>query len=272
MPTRRARRIRVCLAGATGWIGRALVPAIASATDLELVGAVSRSAAGGSLESVLGHGDSALEVRASVELALQVETDVLIDFTGPEAVKSNVLTALRHGVHAVVGTSGLTRPDYDEIEHVAASRGLGVIAAGNFAISAVLLQHFAAIAARHLPSWEVVDYASADKPDAPSGTARELCARLAGVGRPEVRVPIDETQGAKEARGLSLRGTQVHSLRLPGFTIGTEVIFGREGERLVLRHEGGESPEPYVAGTLLATRRVIHVEGLVRGLDRLLSL
>lgn len=266
------RPIRVCLAGATGWVGRALAPAVAEADDLELVGAVARSAAGRPLGSVVEGMDSDLEIQPTVERALEAGADVLVDYTSPAAVKGNVLSALARGAHAVVGTSGLTEADFAEIGEAADREGLGVVAAGNFAISAVLLLHFAGLAARHLPSWEIVDYASDAKPDAPSGTARELAARLAEVGRPRMRVPLEETEGEREARGLTVGGTQVHSLRLPGFKIGTEVLFGRTGERLVMRHEGGESATPYVEGTLLAVRRVVHMEGLVRGLDRLLEL
>jgi 4-hydroxy-tetrahydrodipicolinate reductase len=128
----------------------------------------------------------------------------------------------------------------------------------------------ALLAARHLPQWEIVDYASAGKPDAPSGTARECAERLAEVRRPEVERPVDEVSGLREARGATVAGTQVHSVRLPSFVVSTEVVFALPGERLSLRHDAGESPEPYVAGTLLAARRAPSLVGLVRGLDTLL--
>ncbi|HTQ80773.1 MAG TPA: dihydrodipicolinate reductase C-terminal domain-containing protein, partial [Thermoanaerobaculia bacterium] len=199
-------------------------------------------------------------------------TDVLIDYTLPGSVKAHVLTALDQGVHAVVGTSGLTDADYAEIAAAAERRGAGVLAAGNFAISAVLLQHFAVLAARYLPSWELIDYGSAGKPDAPSGTARELAYRLAQVGRPEVKVPIADTAGSPEARGLTLNGVQVHSLRLPGFVSSVEAIFGKPAERLSLRHDAGGDAASYVDGTLLAVRRMGSFKGLKRGLDQLLDL
>ena len=116
----------------------------------------------------------------------------------------------------------------------------------------------------------MIDYASATKPDAPSGTARELAERLGSVRAPALGVPLDEVHGAREARGATVAGTQVHSLRLPSFSVSTEAVFAAEGERLSIRHDAGESAAPYVAGTLLAIRAVPGRVGLTRGLDQLL--
>jgi 4-hydroxy-tetrahydrodipicolinate reductase len=187
-------------------------------------------------------------------------------------VRANVAAAIASGAHVVVGSSGLSDEEYAEIDRAARERGSGVLAAGNFALTAVLLQRFAEIAARHVPQWEVVEYARASKPDAPSGTARELAARLARVGRPEVAVPVGTTLGASEARGASLSGTQTHSVRLPGFVSSIEVLFGLPDERLSIRHDSGSGAEPYIAGTLLAIRRVGTFSGLRRGLDTVMDL
>ena len=249
--------IRVCVAGVTGWTGRAVAVAVEEAEDLELVSGVSRS-------------DPASY--SSVAEALDaVEADVLVDYTHASAVKDNVLAALERGVCAVIGSSGLTSADYDEIEALARERQVGVIAAGNFSLTAALLLRLATEAARHVDAWEVIDYASAGKPDAPSGTSRELAERLEAVRRPVVGVPLDEVLGATEARGATVAGTQVHSLRLPSFVVSTEVVFAAEGERLSLRHDAGETPAPYVAGTLLAIRAVPGRLGVTRGLDQLLG-
>jgi 4-hydroxy-tetrahydrodipicolinate reductase len=113
----------------------------------------------------------------------------------------------------------------------------------------------------------VLDYGSAGKPDVPSGTAREVAERLGDAA------PADHDAdliGPREARGADVAGTRVHSLRLPGYALSTDVILAAAGERLVVRHEAGASAEPYVAGTLLAVRRVGEVSGVLRGLDRLL--
>jgi 4-hydroxy-tetrahydrodipicolinate reductase len=195
----------------------------------------------------------------------------LVDYTSAAAVKGNVLAALERGVAVVVGSSGLSAADFEEIDALARAKRVGVIAAGNFSVTAALLLRFAAEAARHLEAWEVIDYASATKPDAPSGTARELAERLESVRAPAPGVPLDETLGAREARGATIAGTQVHSLRLPSFTVSTEAVFAGEGERLSIRHDAGETAAPYIAGTLLAIRAVPGCVGLTRGLDQLLS-
>jgi 4-hydroxy-tetrahydrodipicolinate reductase len=256
--------ISVCLAGATGWTGSALAPAIAEAGDLELRSAVSRSAAGTTVAGAPVFGRVDAEALAGV--------DVLVDYTSALAVRGNVLAAVDAGVAVVVGSSGLGADDFAEIDALARARGVGVVAAGNFSLTAAMLSAGALLAARLLPQWEVIDYASAGKPDVPSGTASELAERLGAVRRPEIGVPVDELVGPGEARGAEVAGTQVHSVRLPSFVVSTEVVFGLPDERLVIRHDAGGTPEPYVGGTLLAVRRVAAggVAGLVRGLDTLL--
>ncbi|HLY94835.1 MAG TPA: 4-hydroxy-tetrahydrodipicolinate reductase [Gaiellaceae bacterium] len=242
--------IRVCVAGVTGWTGRPIADAIEAAADLELVAGLSRESVADALDAT--------------------EADVLVDYTHATVVKGNVLAALERGVNVVVGSSGLSAGDYVEIDALARAKNVGVIAAGNFSVTAALLLRFAEAAAQQFDRWEIVDYASAGKQDAPSGTARELAERLAAVRAPALSVPIAEVHGAREARGATIAGSQVHSLRLPSFVVSTEIVFARAGERLSLRHDAGETPAPYVAGTLVAIRAVPGRVGLTRGLDRLL--
>jgi 4-hydroxy-tetrahydrodipicolinate reductase len=264
--------IRVCVAGATGWVGRALIPAIAISQDLVLGGAVSRSHSGQSLGEVLALPHLKLTISRCVEDALAVPTDVLIDYTSPHVVKSNVLHAISQGCGVVIGTSGLTEADYKEIDAAALRKRVGVLAAGNFAVTAALQLKFALMAARFAQSWEIIDYAHADKIDAPSGMTRELAHRLSLVRAPVPEVPIEETRGPKESRGVTLDGTQVHSIRLPGYIIAAEVHFGLPNQRLSIRYEAGSGAEPYVEGTLLAVRKVGSFTGLRRGLDQFLDL
>ena len=171
-----------------------------------------------------------------------------------------------------MGTSGLSDDDYKQIDATAITAGRGVLAVGNFAMTVVLLQKFAEIAARYVPSWEIIDYAHDHKVDAPSGTAREIAHRLSGVRAPEIKVPIDQTDGPRESRGADVGGSRVHSIRLPGYVISVDVIFGMPDQRLVLRHESGSSAEPYVDGALLAIRRVGSFVGLRRGLDQVMEI
>lgn len=263
--------IKVCIAGATGWVGQPLSRAVFRAEDLCLVGAVARSAQGQNLGQVIEEPGLELVISGSVEQALQAPADVFVDFTRADAVKANVLAAIRRGVHVVIGSSGLADEDYTEIHEAALEQKVGVIAAGNFSISAVLLQSFACQAARYLRHWEIIDYASDAKVDAPSGTARELAYRLAEIGAPEVTYPIEDTLGPKESRGATLNSSQVHSLRLPSYVISVEAIFGAPDERLTIRHDSGSGAAPYIQGALLAIRKAGQQTGLVRGLDRILD-
>jgi 4-hydroxy-tetrahydrodipicolinate reductase len=265
--------IQVCLAGTTGWAGSALARGIAGCEDLSLAAAVSRTHAGKVLGEVLGEPRLGCQIYATAQEALgQHAINVFFDYTKPEVAKANCLAALLHGAHVVIGTSGLTDADYIGLAQVAEQNQRGVLAVGNFAITVVLFQKFAEMAARHIPQWEIIDYAHADKKDAPSGTARELSARLSKVRPSELTVPLERTQGPVEARGARLNGSQVHSIRLPGYTISLEILFGLPGQTLSLRHDSGSSAEPYVAGGLLAIRKVGSFVGLRRGLDSVLDL
>ncbi len=261
--------VSVCIAGATGWTGRALVRGVLEAPDLVLRSAVSRSAAGRDLGAALEGDPLGVPVHATVAEAI-AGVDVLVDYTSATAVKGHALAAIEAGAAVVIGTSGLTAADFAELDAAARRRSVGVVAAGNFSLTAAMCQAAALLAARHLPQWEVIDYASATKPDVPSGTARELAERLGAVRRPALGHPIEALHGPQEARGASVAGTQVHSVRLPGFVVSTEVVFGLPDERLTIRHDAAGTPEPYVAGTLLAVRRAPGLVGLTRGLDALL--
>lgn len=264
-------KLKICIAGATGWVGKPLCLAVSATDDLNLVGAVSRTHKGRKLKDVLGESTLDLTINRSVAEALDTPTEVLVDYTNAESVKANVMTAIRKGVHVVIGSSGLTDEDFAEINQAALQHKVGVIAAGNFAITAVLLQRFACEAAKYLCHWEIIDYASDTKRDAPSGTTRELAFRLSEIRRPEVTHPISETTGEKESRGTTLNGSQIHSIRLPGYVISVEAIFGAPDERLTIRHDAGSGAEPYIQGTLLAIREVRNHVGLIRGLDRIMK-
>jgi 4-hydroxy-tetrahydrodipicolinate reductase len=248
--------IRVCIAGITGWTGSAIADAVRQADDLELAAGVSRS-------------DPA-HFSTVAEALEQAPVDVLVDYTSASAVKENVRAAIERSVGVVVGSSGLSAADYEEIDARAREHAIGVIAAGNFSLTAALMLRAAVEAARYIEAWEVIDYASAGKPDAPSGTSRELAERLSEVRPPALEVEIADVEGHPEARGADIAGTRVHSLRLPSFVVSSEVVFAADGERLSIRHDAGATPAPYVAGTLLAIRSLPGSVGLLRGLDQLL--
>src|SRR5262249_26607847 len=205
--------IRVCVAGVSGWTGSAVTRAILSSAEFELTGAIARRHAGCDAGELLGLPPKGVIVTASLQEALARPAQVLVDFTSPDSVKQRTLEALSHGVRVVIGTSGLTGADYTEIERAAIASRLGVIAAGNFSLTAAFAKHFALLAAKHLPSWEIIDYAHAGKVDSPSGTTRELAEALGEVAQNKMEIPVEQTHGEKAARGASIAGTQVHSVR-----------------------------------------------------------
>jgi 4-hydroxy-tetrahydrodipicolinate reductase len=210
-----------------------------------------------------------VSLEADIEVALERRPGVLIDYTHPSVVRRHVALALARRVPVVIGTTGLFDEDFAEIDAAARTAGVGV-ATGNFSLTAALLQHLGKIAARHVPRFEIVEHGAAAKPDVPSGTARELAELLARErGDVPAETPV-ELIGPPAARGAEIAGVPVHSLRLPGTSPRVEVVFGAPGERLTIRHEEQGNPAIFVAGTLLAARRVQAFTGLVRGLDALL--
>jgi 4-hydroxy-tetrahydrodipicolinate reductase len=277
MTTASAPSIDVILSGATGWAGSALARGITRQTDMRLAGAVGSKSAGRKLGDVLGDPQIDVTVSASAAQALAAASAgaVFVEYSKPKdatLVKANILAAIVAGAHVVVASSGLSDADYSEIDAAARAAQRGVLACGNFAITAVLLQRFAEMAAAYVPHFEIIDSAKDSKPDAPSGTGRELALRLSRVRRPEIGVPLDQVNGPPGVRGATVNGVQVHAVRLPGYVIGIEAIFGMPDQRLHIRHEAGAGAEPYVEGALLAIRKVGGLVGLTRGLDRVMDL
>ncbi|HEU0204403.1 MAG TPA: dihydrodipicolinate reductase C-terminal domain-containing protein [Burkholderiaceae bacterium] len=269
--------LKVVLSGAAGWAGSALARGIARQPDMRLAGAVGKRTAGQPLGKVLNDSQIGCMIYGSVGAAIERVggCDAYVEYSKPKdsaQVKANVLEALAAGAHVVVGSSGLSDVDYAEIDVVAKARQRGVLACGNFALTAVLLQRFAEMAAAYIPNFEIIDFAKDTKPDAPSGTGRELALRLGQVRRPALGVPLEQVNGPPGVRGADVNGVQVHAVRVPGFVLGIEVVFGMRDQRLHIRHEAGGSAEPYVDGALLAIRKVGTQVGVVRGLDRVMDL
>lgn len=264
--------IKVFIAGGTGWAGSELSKGVFKNKEMELVGALSRKNKGENLAEVLNLGSENIPIFEDIEAALtKTDFDVLVEYTKPNVAKKNIIASLKKGKRVVIGTSGLTEKDYSEIEHTANENNTSVLAVGNFAITVVLLQKFSEMAAKYIPNYEIIDYAHEDKIDSPSGTARELAHRLSKVQESKLFVSKDELVGIKESRGARLDGVQVHSVRLPGYVISIESIFGLKDEKLTIRHDSGASSEPYVKGGLLAIEKVGTFKGLKRGLDSVME-
>lgn len=261
---------RICVAGVTGWAGSVVAKAIARSEAFTLAAGIARARAGEDMGLALGLPAMGTRIVRDLDEALATPFEVLIDYTRPDSVKERVLRATAAGKRVIIGTSGLSAADFTDIELAAKVHGTGVIAAGNFSLTAALASHCAQLAAGLLPWCEIIDYAHEDKVDAPSGTARELAEKLGAVRPSAMGVALDRIHGQPESRGADVAGTRVHAVRLPGFVIAFEAIFGLPNERLSIRHDAGSGAEPYVAGTLLAVQKVLELQGLVRGLDTLL--
>jgi 4-hydroxy-tetrahydrodipicolinate reductase len=246
--------IRVGVIGARGRMGQQVCQAVDAAEDLDLVAMVD---AGDWLFSVADAG-----------------AQVLVDFTHPDVVMDNVRFAIDQGIHAVVGTTGITAQRLDTIRTwLADTPELGVLVAPNFGIGAVLSMRFAQLAARYYESAEVIELHHPGKADAPSGTAVRTAELIAQVRASSGLAPVPDatTQSLDGARGADVDGVRVHSLRVAGMVAHQEIVFGTEGETLSIRHDS-LNRSSFMPGVLLGVRKVASRPGLTVGLEPLLGL
>jgi 4-hydroxy-tetrahydrodipicolinate reductase len=260
--------VRVGVVGAAGRMGAEVCRAVAGADGLALVAAVDVSAAGEPLRDRTGV-DLDLTVSGELDALTAAGAEVAVEFTGPASVGANLRWLLEHGIHAVVGATGIDADDLDAARTLAAEGPANALVAPNFAIGAVLLMRFAAEAARHLPHVEIIELHHDRKVDAPSGTALRT-AELIAEARAEVpEVPLGDDRHPG-ARGADHADVRVHSVRLPGIVANQEVIFGGEGQTLTIRHDSIDRTS-FMPGVLLACREVGGLDGLVVGLEHLLA-
>lgn len=262
--------IRVVVHGASGRMGREVLSALCKAPDLEPAGAVSRSATEGYLS--LPDGSGLIPYSADLEgLLPRVRPHVVVDFTVASAALQAARTAAGHRVHFVTGASGLPSETFEEMDRLARQAGVGMVAAPNFALGAVILMYLARMAAPYFDYAEIVELHHEAKLDAPSGTALATARAMAEArGRPFTQART-ETVTLPHTRGGSERGIPIHSLRLPGLMAHQEVILGAPGQTLTLRHDT-INRECYMPGVVLAIQKVGQVQGLVVGLEPLLGL
>ena len=199
-------------------------------------------------------------------------TEVVIDFTHPDAVMDNLEFLIGNGIHVVVGTTGFTDARIEQVRSwLAASPATGVLIAPNFAIGAVLSMHFAQKAAPYFESAEVIELHHPQKADAPSGTATRTAELIAQARKGLPPNPDATSTGLPGARGADVDGIPVHSVRLTGLVAHQEVLFGTMGETLTIRHDSLDRTS-FVPGVLLAVRQIAQRPGLTIGLEALLDL
>jgi len=263
--------IRVGVLGAAGRMGRLICQAIVDDPELALVAAINPSHAGESIGRMIGHPEVDVRISDELDILLQSETEVAVDFTTPAAVMENVRWAIEHAMHIVVGTTGIGPAELAEIERLIEDEGneSNVVVAPNFAIGAVLLQRFAAAAARFFPAAEIIELHHEGKVDAPSGTALATAERMAKAREEAWEGPASET--VEGVRGGDVQGIRIHSVRLPGLVAHQEVVFGGVGQTLTIRHDSLQRVS-FVPGVLLAVKSVSARPGLTVGLEPILGL
>jgi 4-hydroxy-tetrahydrodipicolinate reductase len=248
--------MKVAVSGAAGRMGTLAVETIRTAPDLELGGVFDPSAA----EST-GISTDPEEVRGA---------DVVVEFTVPEVVMTNLDRWRAMGVHAVVGTSGFTEGRIAEVRRAWGSGPPNCLIAPNFSIGAVLMMRFAELAAPHFAAAEVIELHHDQKADAPSGTAVNTAGRIAAA-KPDQQRRVESAELIEGVLGADVDGVAVHGIRLPGLLAHQEVLFGNDGELLTIRHDTSDR-KSFMAGVLLAVRNVGQLPGVTVGIEGLLGL
>jgi 4-hydroxy-tetrahydrodipicolinate reductase len=246
--------IKVGVLGARGRMGSETVRAVMAAPDTKVV--------------------AEIDYDDSLQALLDGGAEVAVDFTHPDAVLDNVRYCVEHGVHAVVGTSGLGTAQLDDIRSWLENRpDTGVLVVPNFAIGAVLSMRFAELAARFFDSVEIIELHHPKKADAPSGTAARTAQVIADArAKAGLDAPPDATAKQLDgARGAEVGGIRVHSVRMSGLVAHQEVLLGTEGETLTIRHDSLDR-QSFMPGVLAAVRAVVDRPGLTVGLDAVLGI
>jgi 4-hydroxy-tetrahydrodipicolinate reductase len=272
--------IPVIVNGAAGKMGREVIKAVAQASDLTLMGAIDTTPQHqGKDAGELAGLSEPLEVPITNQLEpmlayvageRQMQPGVLVDFTHPDVVYNNIRSAIAYGIRPVVGTTGLSPAQIQELSDFAEKASTGCLIIPNFSIGMVLLQEAAVRASQYFDHVEIIELHHNQKADAPSGTAIQTAQLLAELGKTFNSAIVEETEKIPGARGsLADEGIRIHSVRLPGLIAHQEVIFGAAGQIYTLRHDTSDRA-CYMPGVLLAIRKVNQLKSLVYGLEKIL--
>ena len=272
--------IPVIVNGAAGKMGREVIKAVAQASDLILMGAIDTTPEHqGKDAGELAGLSEPLEVPITNQLEpmlgyvageRQMQPGVLVDFTHPDAVYNNIRSAIAYGIRPVVGTTGLSPAQLEELADFAEKASTGCLVIPNFSIGMVLLQEAAVRASQYFDHVEIIELHHNQKADAPSGTAIQTAQLLGEMGKTFNTAIVEETEKIAGARGsLADEGIRIHSVRLPGLIAHQEVIFGAAGQIYTLRHDTSDRA-CYMPGVILAIRKVNQLKSLVYGLEKIL--
>lgn len=262
--------INILLSGAAGKMGRSMAAGILGEEDMALVAAVDRACVGTDVGELAGLAKSGVAVEDDLAAALQrCRPDVMLDFTSPQSIRKNLNIALGLGIACVVGTTGLSSEDLEELEKLSQENKAALFVAPNFALSAVLMMQFATEAVKYFPNYEIIEAHNDRKIDAPSGTALHT-ARAMSENRPVMaQGALNSFETLNGCRGGDFQGARIHSVRLPGVVAMQEVLFGGAGQLLSIKQES-ISRDGFFPGVALALRNIGRLEGLTIGLEKLL--
>ncbi|GAF09090.1 dihydrodipicolinate reductase [Paenibacillus pini JCM 16418] len=252
-------------------MGKEVIKLVLEDESLELVAAIGRSDEGTDAADLVNLPSSGITVVTDLELALvESKPDVLVDFTTPKFAYSNTALAISLGVRPVVGTTGFTTEQIEDLDKQCKAKGIGGLIAPNFSIGAILMMKFAAQAAKYFPHLEIMEFHGDQKLDAPSGTAIKT-AEMIAQNREEIRQgnPKEE-ETIDGARGGYYNGFRIHSVRLPGVFAQQEVMFGGFGQTLKIRHDSYERAG-YMPGVKLGIEKVMQYAGMIYGFDHFIE-
>ena len=262
---------RIVVSGALGKMGQEVVKLVDRREDFKLVGAVDVDKVGENIKDVLGLEQANAEISGDLSQTLQqIDVDTVVDFTTPQVIMDNIRVVCEAGVDMVVGTTGITETDLNEIEKLTSKNNNKAIVAPNFAIGAILMMEFSKKAAKFLDDVEIIEQHHDGKLDAPSGTAIKTAELIQEnlSGEEKEQEEIEKLAGA---RGAEKDGINIHSVRLPGLVAHQEVLFGGEGQTLKLRHDS-INRRSFMPGVALAINKLDEINGVVYGLENLIEL
>jgi len=269
--------IPVVVNGALGQMGREVIKAVSQADDMMLVGAVDLNPEylGQDIGEIIGIGALEVPVLNDLQSVLVLATQekvqgVMVDFTHPDSVYENTRSAIAYGVRPVIGTTGLSEKQLEDLAEFADKASTGTLIIPNFSIGIVLLQQAALTASKYFDHVEIIELHHDRKADAPSGTAIKTAQMLAEMGKSFNAPKVESKETMTGARGATTQSNiPIHSIRLPGLIAHQEVLFGSPGELYTLRHDTSDR-SCYMPGVLLSIRKVTQLSSLVYGLEKII--
>ncbi|PKR85889.1 4-hydroxy-tetrahydrodipicolinate reductase [Heyndrickxia camelliae] len=265
------KTVKIIVAGPRGRMGKEAVKMIQETEEFELVSVLDHKNDGKLLSEIPGFSNINVPIYTNIEECLQKShADVLVDLTTPETGYLHTKTAILNGVRPVVGTTGFTKEQLEELSDLAEEKQIGCIIAPNFAIGAVLMMKFSQMAAKFFPDVEIIELHHDQKLDAPSGTAVKTAQMISESREKKEQGHPNEKETLNGARGANMDGMHIHSVRLPGLIAHQQVLFGADGQSLTIRHDSYNRAS-FMSGVKVSINTVLNIATLVYGLENILD-